>query len=58
MGRKRKTLPKNFEELIEVGDLSALKEVFSQCELDARGGYSKSTALSFLKYRMIWFAGL
>lgn len=49
MGRKRKTLPENFEELIEIGDLSALKEVFLQCELDARGGYSKSTALSFFK---------
>ncbi|MGG3280078.1 ankyrin repeat domain-containing protein [Paenibacillus solani] len=47
MGKKRKTLPKNFDELIEAGDISALKEVFTQCELDARGGYSKSTALSF-----------
>ncbi|ANF97827.1 ankyrin repeat domain-containing protein [Paenibacillus bovis] len=47
MPRKKKTLPKNFEELIEAGDLSALKEVFTLCELDARGGYSKSTALSF-----------
>lgn len=47
MGKKKKTLPKNFDELIEVGDISALKEVFMQCELDARGGYSKSTALSF-----------
>lgn len=47
MGRKRKTLPKNFDELIETGDISALKEVFFECELDARGGYSKSTALSF-----------
>lgn len=47
MGRKKKTLPKNFDELIEAGDISSLKEVFTQCELDARGGYSKSTALSF-----------
>ncbi|MBG9455662.1 ankyrin [Lysinibacillus sphaericus] len=47
MGKKKKTLPKNFDELIEVGDISALKEVFMLCELDARGGYSKSTALSF-----------
>ncbi len=29
MGRKRKTLPKNFDELIEAGDISALKEVFT-----------------------------
>lgn len=47
MGKKKKNLPKNFDELIEAGDISALKEVFTQCELDARGGYSKSTALSF-----------
>lgn len=45
--RKRKTLPKNFDELIKAGDLSALKEVFNRCELDARGGYRKSPALSF-----------
>jgi hypothetical protein len=36
-------------ELIEVGDLSVLKEVFIQCEWDARGGYSKTTALNFYK---------
>lgn len=47
MGKKKKNLPKNFDELINNGDISALKEVFTQCELDARGGYSKSTALSF-----------
>lgn len=47
MGKKKKTLPKNFDELIEAGDISVLKDVFTQCELDARGGYSKSTALSF-----------
>ncbi|WP_046213571.1 ankyrin repeat domain-containing protein [Paenibacillus wulumuqiensis] len=47
MARKKKTLPKNFDELIEAGDLSALQEVFTQCDWDARGGYSKSTALSF-----------
>ncbi|WP_456287977.1 ankyrin repeat domain-containing protein [Paenibacillus sp. AK002] len=47
MGKKKKTLPKNFDELINAGDISALKEVFTRCEVDARGGYSKSTALSF-----------
>ncbi|WP_144511006.1 ankyrin repeat domain-containing protein [Bacillus sp. FJAT-22090] len=46
MGKKKKSLPKNFDELIEAGDISVLKEVFIKCELDARGGYSKSTALS------------
>lgn len=47
MPKKRKTLPKNFDQLIEAGDLTALKEVFTQCEWDARGGYSKEPALSF-----------
>jgi hypothetical protein len=47
MGKKKKTLPKNFQELIEAGDIAALKEVFSYCEWDARGGYNKETALAF-----------
>ncbi len=47
MAKKKKTLPKNFDELINAGDISVLKEVFTQCDMDARGGYSKSTALSF-----------
>lgn len=47
MAKKRKTLPKNFNELIETGDLEAIKEVFEKCELDARGGYGKGTALGF-----------
>lgn len=37
MGKKKKTLPKNFDELIDAGDIAALKEVFTKCELDARG---------------------
>lgn len=49
MGKKKKTLPKNFNELIETGDMPTLKKVFEQCELDARGGYSKTTALGFYK---------
>ena len=42
---KRKTLPKNFKELIEAGDIAALKAVFDDCALDAYGGYDKGTAL-------------
>jgi hypothetical protein len=49
MAKKKLTLPKNFNELIEAGDLSVLKEVFEKCDYDARGGYSKGTALSFYK---------
>jgi hypothetical protein len=47
MIKKKKTLPKNFKELIEYKDIENLKKVFDTCELDARGGYGKSTALSF-----------
>lgn len=49
MAKKKKTLPKNFDELVNEGDILALKEVFTHCEYDARGGYSKSTALSFFE---------
>ncbi len=47
MGNQRITLPKNFDALIKAGDLAALKAVFETCDLNARGGYSKATALSF-----------
>ena len=45
--KKKKTLPKNFEELIKTGDINALKAVFEESELNARGGYNKETALHF-----------
>jgi hypothetical protein len=44
---KKKLLPKNFEELLEKGVMSDLITVFDSCALDARGGYSKRTALAF-----------
>ena len=44
---KRKTLPKDFDALLKAGDLSAMQAVFDACELDARGGYAKGTALAF-----------
>ena len=47
MAKKRTTLPKDFEELLTKGDLPALKAVFDKCELDARGDYSKQTALAY-----------
>lgn len=47
MAKKKKTLPKNFEKLLSKGNLQELKEVFNKCELDARGGYSKQTALAY-----------
>jgi hypothetical protein len=47
MAKKRKTLPKDFEELLKKGDLEELKAVFDKYELDARGGYAKETALAY-----------
>lgn len=44
---KRKTLPKDFQELLKTGDLEELKAVLEKCEPNARGGYGKSTALAF-----------
>lgn len=44
---KRKTLPKDFEELLKTGDVAALKAVFDSCDVDARGGYYKRTALAY-----------
>lgn len=49
MAKKKKTLPKDFEELLNKGNLQELKEVFDKCELDARGGYSKQSALAYDK---------
>jgi len=45
--KKKTTLPKNFDELIKENEIENLKKVFDTCELDARGGYGKATALSF-----------
>jgi len=44
---KRKTLPKEFEELLQAGDLAALQAVFDACDVNARGGFEKQTALAF-----------
>lgn len=44
---KRKTLPKDFEEIVSTGDVSAIKAVFAKCDINAYGGYNKGNALSF-----------
>src|SRR5690349_5635643 len=44
---RRKTLPKDFGELLATADLATLQAVFERCDLDARGGYAKQTALAF-----------
>jgi ankyrin repeat protein len=46
MAKKRKTLPKDFRELLDSGDIDALKAVFDKCELSAYdSSYSLRTAL-------------
>lgn len=45
MAIKRKTLPRDFEELIEAGDIEALRKVYEKCELNAYKGFDKVTAL-------------
>lgn len=45
--RKRKTLPKDFGQLLDNAPFAELIAVFDVCELEATGGYSKSTALGF-----------
>ena len=45
--RKRKTLPKDFGQLLDQASFAELVAVFDACELEATGGYSKSTALGF-----------
>lgn len=45
--RKRKTLPKNFDALLDSSSLDELIAVFDICGLEATGGYSKRTALGF-----------
>ncbi|MEP2058927.1 MAG: hypothetical protein ABJJ05_14040 [Maribacter litoralis] len=46
---KRKTLPKNFDELLENSTIEELISVLKKCNIDAYGGYSKKTALAFDK---------
>ncbi|MGQ2982731.1 ankyrin repeat domain-containing protein [Flavobacterium sp.] len=47
MAKKRKTLPKDFAEILKRGDIEEIIAVFDKCELDAYGGYGKQTALGF-----------
>lgn len=47
MARKRKTLPKDFEEQLKTASLDELIALLAPCQVDARGGYNKATALAF-----------
>ncbi|MFD2471468.1 ankyrin repeat domain-containing protein [Amycolatopsis silviterrae] len=58
--RKRKTLPKNFGEMLTSASLAELQAVFNRTELDARGGYSKHTAIGYLDCPddlIVWLVG-
>lgn len=44
---KKKLLPKDFGTLLSNGDMDVLKAVFDTCDVNARGGVLKQTALAF-----------
>ncbi|WP_437368343.1 hypothetical protein [Maribacter litoralis] len=46
---KRKTLPKNFKELLENNSIEELILVLKKCNIDAYGGYSKKTVCKHWK---------
>lgn len=43
----KKTLPKDFQQILENGDLSEIKAVFDSCDINAKGSYNKQSALAF-----------
>jgi ankyrin repeat protein len=45
--QKKKVLPRDFEAKLEKGDMPGLKAVFDSCDINARGGVFKQTALAF-----------
>lgn len=47
--QKRKTLPRNFGDMLESAPLDVLIAVFDVCDLEATGGFGKSTALGFYR---------
>jgi hypothetical protein len=44
---RRSSCRRTSKELLKEGELSKLKSVFDACDLNARGGYAKQTALAF-----------
>jgi hypothetical protein len=42
---KKKRLPKDFEQMLEKGELTALQAVFAECDVNAQSGFGKRTAL-------------
>lgn len=47
MAKKRKTLPKDFDEIIARGNLDEMKAVFEKCDINAYGSYNDGNALYF-----------
>ena len=45
--KKRITLPKNIDEILQTADSTSIISIFESCDLNARGGYSKQTLLAF-----------
>ncbi|MBL3686233.1 ankyrin repeat domain-containing protein [Leucobacter zeae] len=57
---KRKTLPKDFGDLLGTASLEELQAIFAKTLLDARGGYGKQTAIGFVNCPdelIVWLAG-
>ncbi|MDH6279895.1 ankyrin repeat domain-containing protein [Prescottella agglutinans] len=46
---KRKTLPKDFDDMLKTASLDELEDVFDKCLLEARGGSSKQTSIGFVE---------
>ena len=47
--KKRSTLPKDFREILDRGDIQEIRNVFEVCDVNAVGGYGKETAIAFDK---------
>lgn len=52
MAAKRKTLPKNFIELLDAGDNAQIMELYSKCALNARYDSSKSCSTALHAYAL------
>ena len=45
---KRKTLPKDFEQLVQTASDEDIKKVFGKCDINAYGGYNKGSTSTML----------
>jgi ankyrin repeat protein len=56
---KRKTLPKDFEQLVQTASDEDIKKVLGKCDINAYGGYNKGNALEFplSEEMMRWLIG-